>query len=86
MSRFVRDGSSCCGFILSGFWFVGAVLEAEAVIAGLDDVAMMGQAVEQRCGHLGIPEHLIIPLISIGESLMFRLLTLIIRCLGTACG
>jgi len=34
--------SSCWGFFLSGFWFGFAVLEAEAVIAGLDDVAMMG--------------------------------------------
>ena len=32
----------------------GAVLEAPAFVAGLDDLAMMGEAIEQRCGHLGI--------------------------------
>ena len=30
-----------------------AVLEAPAFVAGFDDLAMMGQAVEQRRGHLG---------------------------------
>ena len=33
-----------------------AILEAPAFVAGLDDVAMMGEAVEQRGGHLGITE------------------------------
>lgn len=32
----------------------GAVFEAPAVIAGLDNVAVMGEPVEQRRGHLGI--------------------------------
>ena len=35
---------------------VVAVLEAPAVVAGLDDVAVMGEAVEQRGGHLGVAE------------------------------
>ena len=35
----------------------GAVLEAPALVAGLDDVAMMGQPVEQRRRHLGVAEH-----------------------------
>ncbi len=35
----------------------GAVLEAPALVAGLDDVAVMGEAIEQRRGHLGIAEH-----------------------------
>ena len=35
----------------------GAVLVAPAVVAGLDDVAVMGEPVEQRRGHLGIGEH-----------------------------
>ena len=35
----------------------GAVLEAPALVAGLDDVAVMGQPVEQRGGHLGVAEH-----------------------------
>jgi hypothetical protein len=30
--------------------------EAPAVIAGLDDVAVVGQAIEQRGRHLGITE------------------------------
>src|SRR5215467_15751594 len=35
-------------------WHSGAVLEAPAVVSGLDDFAVMGQAVEQRGGHLGV--------------------------------
>jgi hypothetical protein len=35
-----------------------AVLEAPAVIAGLDDVAMMGEAIEHRGGHPRIAKHL----------------------------
>ena len=35
----------------------GAVLEAPAVVAGLDDVAMVRQPVEQGRGHLRIAEH-----------------------------
>src|SRR3546814_6840053 len=31
--------------------------EAPAVIAGLDDIAMMSDAIEERGGHLGIAEH-----------------------------
>jgi hypothetical protein len=34
----------------------GAVLEAPAFVAGLDDLAVMGQPVEQRGGHLGVAE------------------------------
>ena len=34
-----------------------AAFEAPAVIPGLDDVAMVGQAVEQRGGHLGVAKH-----------------------------
>ena len=34
----------------------GAVLEAPALVAGLDDVAVMGEAVEERRGHLGVAE------------------------------
>jgi hypothetical protein len=35
---------------------VGSALEAPAVIAGFNDVAMVGQAIEQRGGHLGVAE------------------------------
>jgi len=36
---------------------VGSALEAPAVIAGFNDVAIVGQAIEQRSGHLGVAEH-----------------------------
>jgi hypothetical protein len=36
---------------------VVAAFETPAVVAGLDDVAMVGQAVEKRGGHLGVAEH-----------------------------
>ena len=36
---------------------VVAALEAPAVVAGLDDIAVVGQAIEQRGRHLGIAEH-----------------------------
>ncbi len=40
-----------------GFGFVGrAAFESEAVVSGLDDVAVVGQTVEQRGRHLGIAE------------------------------
>ena len=34
----------------------GAVLEAPTYITGLDDIAVMDQAVEQRGGHFGVAE------------------------------
>jgi hypothetical protein len=34
----------------------GAVFEAPAFVAGLDDVAVVGEAVEERRGHLGVAE------------------------------
>lgn len=36
---------------------VVAAFESPAIIAGLDDVAAMGQPIEQRSGHLGVAEH-----------------------------
>ena len=35
----------------------GAILEPVAVIAGLKNMAVMREPVEQCRGHLGIPEH-----------------------------
>ena len=32
----------------------GPALEAPTVVAGLDDVAVVGQAIKQRSGHLGV--------------------------------
>ena len=34
----------------------GTVFQPEAVVAGLEDVAMMGKAIEQSRGHLGVAE------------------------------
>ena len=34
----------------------GAVLEAPALVAGLDDLAVVGEPVEERGGHLGVAE------------------------------
>ena len=47
-------GMGVWGKGLSGF----AGSEPPAFVAGLDDVAMVGQLVEERGGHLGIAEHL----------------------------
>ena len=45
-------------FLLRGFRFVGrAIFEAEAVVSGFEDVAVVGKPVEQRRCHLGIAEH-----------------------------
>ena len=37
---------------------LGAVFEPPACVAGLDDVAMVGQSVEHGGGHFGVAEHL----------------------------
>jgi hypothetical protein len=34
-----------------------AVLEAEAVVSGFENVASVGKTVEERCRHLGVAEH-----------------------------
>src|SRR6202030_2106529 len=44
-----------------GFWrggrvIVGSTLEAPAVVSGLDDIAVVGQSIEQRGGHFGVTE------------------------------
>ena len=36
---------------------VVSALESPAIVAGLDNVAVMGQSVEQRGGHFGVAEH-----------------------------
>ena len=51
-------GGSRRGFLLSGFGLLSrAVPEPEAVVAGLEDVAVMGKPIEKRGGHLGVAEH-----------------------------
>ena len=47
---------------------------------------MMREPVEQGGGHFGVPEHHMMPLSLIGESLMFRLSTPIIPFLGPIYG
>src|SRR3984957_17537565 len=45
-------------FLLSGFGSLGcAVLEAEAVVSGFENVAAVGEAIEQRRRHLRVAEH-----------------------------
>ena len=44
-------------FLLSSFCCGGARLEAEAVIASFNDVAMVRQAIEQRRRHFRVAEH-----------------------------
>ena len=44
----VQGAGQCLG--------LGVVFEAPAFVSGIDDVAMMGQAVEQSGGHFGIAE------------------------------
>ena len=41
----------------AGCVIVVAALETPTVVTGFDDLAVMGQAIEQRSGHLGIAEH-----------------------------
>lgn len=53
VSRGIGGSSSAC-FFLSRFRGCGAGLEAEAVISGLNDMAMMGQPIEQCRRHCGI--------------------------------
>src|SRR6202789_4021439 len=46
------------GFLLGGFGgFRRAVLEAEAVVSGFEDVAAVGETVEQRRRHFRVAEH-----------------------------
>jgi hypothetical protein len=56
MSRGAGCGSSG-GFFLSGFGGSGAGSEPEAVVSGLEDVAVVGKPVQQGGGHFGIAEH-----------------------------
>ncbi len=52
---------SCLGqvprLLLSALSGSGTGFEAEAVVAGLNDVAVMGQAVEHGRRHLGVAKH-----------------------------
>ena len=50
-------GGQVFGSLLSSFCRGGARLEAEAVVAGFDDMAVMRQAIEQCGRHFRIAEH-----------------------------
>ena len=43
----------------------GSVFEAPALVAGFENVAVMGQAIEERGRHLGVTEYLRVPLFPI---------------------
>jgi hypothetical protein len=49
------------GFLLSAFFGGGAGFEAEAVVAGFNDVAMMGETIEHGGCHLGVTDHRMMP-------------------------
>ena len=61
-----------------------AVLEPPAGVTGLDDVAMVGQAVEHGCCHLGVAEHLWMPHRLTGELLRCGWLIRTILFMGSA--
>ena len=56
MVRVSGLGQGGCFLLLCGSGLGGTVLEAEAVVTGLQDVAVMGEAIEPRRRHLGIAE------------------------------
>jgi hypothetical protein len=59
-------------FLLSFLGFsYGTVSEPEAVIAGFQDVAVMGETIEESCRHLGVTEHLGMPQRLTDESLRY---------------
>ena len=45
------------GLLLSSFCGGRAGLEPEAVVSGFEDVAVVGEAIEQSRRHLGVAEH-----------------------------
>src|SRR5271165_1644024 len=72
-------------FLLCGFGgFRRAVLETEAVVSGFENVAAVGETVEQCGRHLGVTGHLWMPQRLTGESLRSGSLTRVIRCMAAA--
>ena len=61
-----------------------AVLEAPALVSGLDDVAVMGEAIEESRGHLGVAEHVEMPHRLMVESLGSGWLIRTIHCTASA--
>jgi hypothetical protein len=58
------------------------VLEAPAVVSSLDDIAVVGQAVEERGGHLGITDYGKMPLSLTEWYRGFGLLRVVMHCSG----
>ena len=56
----------------SGLRWSGAAFELPAIVAGLDDVAVVSEAIEQRGGHLGVTERRGIVQSATGSYLMSR--------------
>lgn len=56
-ARLVGAGRDSGGETSAGDVIVVSAFESPTVVDGFNDVAVMGQPVEQRCGHLGIAEH-----------------------------
>src|SRR5437660_4087003 len=61
-SALTSDGATARGRCLFAHrgkpgWHSRAVFETPALVAGFDDFAMMGQAIEKRGCHLGVAEH-----------------------------
>ena len=49
-----------------------SVPEPPAVVAGLDDIAVLGEPIQQGCGYLGVAEYIGLPLFRTGSSLRIR--------------
>src|SRR4249919_2155229 len=56
-ARLVGAGRDCGDVASAGRVIVIAAFESPAVVAGLDDVAVVSQTVEQCSGHFGVAEH-----------------------------
>ena len=51
-------GGSSGDFFLSDFGCSGAGPESEAIVSGLEDMAVVGEPIEQHGRHLRIAEHI----------------------------
>ena len=72
-------------FLLSLLGFLyGTIPEPEAVVSGFQDVAVVGEAIQEGGRHLGVAEHLEMPQRLTGESLRSGSLIRIIPCMAAA--
>jgi hypothetical protein len=61
---------------------VVSILEAPAVVPGLDDIAVVGQSIEQRGRHLGVADHGKMPPSLMEWYRTFGLFPAVMHCLG----